>query len=162
MITTENISDIDTWDTATDTRIETLNAEFQNTAKEIILRANDRHGIQLRITQALRTNEEQNNLYAQGRTQTQLNNVGLNHVTAQPNAQIVTNARGGQSLHNYGVAIDVVPIVNGTADWNSTEWNNIGEIGVRAGASWGGNWTNFVDLPHFDTGQTLEELQNGN
>ena len=159
---TENISDIDTWDGTTDTRIGTLNADFQNVAKEIVLRANDRHGIQLRVTQALRTNDEQNNLYAQGRTQTQLNRVGLNNVTAQPTASRVTNARGGQSLHNYGVAVDVVPMVNGTANWNSTQWNNIGNIGVRAGASWGGNWTNFVDQPHFDTGQTIQQLQNGN
>lgn len=155
----ESYDNIRTWDSTTDTRLATLDDSFRNIAKETILRANDQQDIKLRVTQALRTDEEQNNLYAQGRTQAQLNRVGLNNVTARPDLPRVTNARGGQSLHNFGVAIDVVPIVNGVANWN-TNWSIIGDIGKRSGASWGGDWTSFIDNPHFDSGQTLQELNN--
>ena len=50
------------------------------------------------IVSGYRSSAEQNALYAQGRT------------TAGP---IVTNAKGGQSAHNVGMAIDFVPLVGG-------------------------------------------------
>jgi len=62
-----------------------------------------KQGLKVIITQALRTNEEQNELYAQGRTKP---------------GNIVTNAKGGQSMHNYGLAIDFAPVVNGNIPWN--------------------------------------------
>jgi len=63
-------------------------------------------GIDVIITSTLRDNESQDALYAQGRT---------------TKGAIVTNARGGQSFHNYGVAFDFCPIVNGKCQWNDAE-----------------------------------------
>lgn len=143
-------------------KIGTLDEALQKPAKELVLRSKFELNTEVIVTQGLRTNEQQNNLYAQGRTQAQLNRVGLNNVTAQPNASRVTNARGGQSLHNYGVAFDIVPLRNGTPNWESNQWNNLGALGVRLGLFWGGNWTTFQDRPHFDNGQTVQELQQGN
>ena len=59
----------------------------------------------VRISQGLRTISEQNALYAQGRT--------------DKTKKIVTNAKGGSSYHNFGLAIDVVLILDGkTASWD--------------------------------------------
>ncbi len=93
-------------------------------------------GITIRVTSSYRTFAEQDALYAQGRT--------------KPGG-IVTNARGGQSLHNYGLAVDVVPIVNGQPKWDVPEstWQKIGAAGKKQGLEWGGNWTSFKDRPHF-------------
>nr|WP_294935166.1 M15 family metallopeptidase [uncultured Flavobacterium sp.] len=99
----------------------------------------------IRITQGLRTVEEQNLLYAQGRT--------------LPGKKI-TNAKGGQSVHNYGFAVDICLIINGkTASWDTVkdwdndmvaDWYECVKIFARYGWDWGGNWKKFKDLPHFD------------
>jgi RHS repeat-associated protein len=144
-------------------KIGTLTANVQLHAKELVLRSSFELNLDIIVTQGLRTYEEQNNLYAQGRTQEQLNREGLDNVVARPNANRVTNARAGQSLHNYGVAFDIVPLLNnGLPDWNSDRWAEIGLLGERIGLSWGGNWASFQDRPHFDNGQSLQDLQNGN
>jgi peptidoglycan L-alanyl-D-glutamate endopeptidase CwlK len=90
------------------------------------------------VTATLRTNAEQDALYAQGRT------------TPGP---IVTNARGGQSAHNYGLAIDVVPMVNGKPDWSGTDaiWQEIGNLGQARGLTWlGAPDSPFREMPHFE------------
>lgn len=60
-----------------------------------------------------------------------------------------TNAKGGQSYHNYGLALYLVEIRNGTALWNNGNCNKIGQLGRKLGFEWGGNFPNFVDNPHF-------------
>jgi LysM repeat protein/GH24 family phage-related lysozyme (muramidase) len=96
----------------------------------------EKRSILIRITDGIRTFEEQDALYAKGRTQ---------------QGKIVTHARGGYSNHNYGLAVDVVPMVNGKPDWGVAEevWKAIGEAGQGAGLEWGGTWKKLVDKPHF-------------
>lgn len=90
-------------------------------------------GVTPRITQGLRTIEEQNELYAQGRT--------------KPGA-IVTNAKGGQSWHNYGMAVDIAFLnPNGSVDFAVSK--EVGKIGQECMLEWGGAWTSFKDMPHF-------------
>lgn len=91
-------------------------------------------GFTLDVTQGLRTVEEQNTLFAKGRTRP---------------GKVVTNARGGQSNHNYGVAADLAFLVNGKISWDEKLYQNIGRWSDAAGLAWGGNW-NFVDLPHVE------------
>ena len=93
-----------------------------------------KEGINLLITSTYRDNESQDSLYAQGRTKDGLK---------------VTNAKGGQSFHNYRVAIDVVPLENGKPNWNSKKWSEIGRIGEKHGFFWGKRWTSFSEMPHF-------------
>lgn len=102
------------------------------------------NGIELLITSTLRTFEEQDALYAIGRTKP---------------GKVVTNARSGQSWHNYGLAFDVVPLVNGKAIWTSPNWESIGALGMTLGLVWGGQWAGFKDKPHFEyhPGLTLAE-----
>lgn len=63
-----------------------------------------------------------------------------------------SRARWGLSPHNYGVAFDLVPVVNGAATWDvpTATWKKIGEAGKRAGLVWGGDFKTIVDRPHFE------------
>lgn len=98
-------------------------------------------GIDIIITQTLRTKEEQDELYAQGRTKP---------------GNIVTNARYPQSLHCWGVAFDIAPVKDLDGDgkldafYDSPDWQKIGVIGERLGLVWGGRWKSFPDRPHFE------------
>ena len=105
--------------------IEKLHPKVRNKATEFINRVEKELGIKLRVTSTLRTFAEQDKLYAQGRT---------------TKGGIVTNAKGGESNHNFGTALDVVPIVNGQADWKTTAdtWNKIAKVGKSLGFEWGG------------------------
>lgn len=137
------------WDLISENRIKELHPSIQNDVRKFINEA-ERKGIYLRVTDGIRTFAEQDTLYAQGRTAP---------------GSIVTNAKGGQSYHNYGLAFDVVPMVNGFPDYN-TDWNPIAEIGKRLGFFWGGDFTSIDDKPHFQksfgfsTGQLLAMVHN--
>jgi peptidoglycan L-alanyl-D-glutamate endopeptidase CwlK len=116
-----------------------------------MVQACDEAGIDLLITSTYRDHESQNALYAQGRTKP---------------GDIVTNAKGGQSYHQFRVAFDVVPLRNGKCVWDAKDpaWLKVGEIGESVGLEWGGRWTGRLrDRPHFQYtgGLTLADLQNG-
>lgn len=134
------------WDFVSEKRIDQLHPKLRDKAREFINKA-EQAGIKLRVTSGLRTWDEQQKLYDQGRT--------------APGA-IVTNAKPGQSYHNFGLAIDVVPIVNGKADFNTPYWNKIGEIGKSIGFVWGGDFNSIKDKPHFEMnfGGNLAQFRN--
>ena len=117
---------------------------------EDFIKACQHSGIDLLVTSTYRDNESQDALYAQGRT---------------TEGRIVTNAKGGESFHNYRCAIDVVPLVNGKADWDGSHpvWATIGELGEQAGLEWAGKWVHFKEMAHFQytDGLSLAELQEG-
>lgn len=135
-----------TWDTHSDQRIATAHPRAKAKFIELIVKADQELGKKLRVTSGLRTIAEQNELYAQGRTKP---------------GPVVTNAKGGSSYHNFGLAIDVVEINGGQALWNNPDWNKIGSFGKKLGLEWGGDWTSIKDKPHFQmsfgksTGQLL-------
>ena len=69
----------------------------------------------------------------------------------------VTQAKGGLSYHNYGLALDIVLLVNGKASWDmvtdfdndrKSDWQEIVTIFKQHGWEWGGDWR-FKDAPHF-------------
>ena len=106
-------------------------------------------GIDILITSTWRDNESQNALFAQGRTKP---------------GKIVTNARGGSSFHNYKLAFDFVPIVNGKAQWNDVRtFKRAGEIGKQVGLDWAGDWKNFKEFAHLQWtgGLSLAQLRAG-
>ncbi len=97
----------------------------------------DRPPVVLRVTQALRTWQEQAALYAQGRSGT---------------GSIVTNAEPGHSYHQYGLAVDVVPLgLDGQPDWNKSHpaWQRIIAVGKTLGLTEGAEFRSFPDYPHF-------------
>jgi peptidoglycan L-alanyl-D-glutamate endopeptidase CwlK len=120
-------------------KIEDLVPAVQQRAKALVKAAKDA-GIDLLITSTYRSNEEQAALYAQGRT--------------KPGA-IVTNARPGDSYHNWRCAFDVVPLRNGKPVWGTTGpdgdlWRKIGEMGETVGLEWAGRWTGKLrEMAHF-------------
>jgi peptidoglycan L-alanyl-D-glutamate endopeptidase CwlK len=61
----------------------------------------------------------------------------------------VTNAKGGYSNHNFGIAFDIGVFENGKYLGNSPSYRVVGPIGTALGLEWGGNWKTFVDLPHY-------------
>jgi len=96
-------------------------------------------GIDLLVICTYRSHEEQDALYEQGRTTT---------------GPIVTNARAGQSMHQYRLAYDCVPLIKGKPVWgttgtNLTLWKKVGALGKEAGLEWAGDWTTFKEYPHF-------------
>jgi hypothetical protein len=62
-----------------------------------------------------------------------------------------TSSGAGQSKHQYGLAVDVVPIVDSVAVWNNTMlWRKIGAVGEKLGLRWGGRWRKPYDPGHFE------------
>lgn len=113
----------------------------------------DENGIDLLVTSTYRDHESQNALYAQGRT--------------TPGKK-VTNAKGGQSWHNWRVAVDVVPLRNGKPVWGTTGvdwelWEAVGNIGESVGLEWAGRWKTFKEYAHFQYtgGLKLADFQAG-
>lgn len=133
-------------DAITKTRIATLHPlvrkEVEDTLNSIVLS----EGTTIRVTQALRTFAEQDALYAQGRT--------------KPGSK-VTNATGGQSIHNYGLAFDYVLMKDGVADWTvNADWKKVAATFKAKGWEWGGDWKSLKDYPHLEKtfGQTWKTL----
>ncbi len=129
-------------DAITKERISKLHPSVRQEVVEIVNECNKAltGRAQVRIAQGLRTFAEQDELYKK-----------------RPK---VTNARGGQSVHNYGFAVDIVLIIDGkTASWDThadwdgdkiADWDECVKVFAKYGWSWGGNWSSFKDMPHFD------------
>lgn len=115
-----------------------------------------------RLSYTLRTFAEQDSLYAQGRTR--LYDANGNRLG------VVTKAKGGQSIHNYGLALDIVLIKDRTtASWEDNidfdrdgkaDWMEVVNILKANGWEWGGDWRSFKDKPHFQKtfGYTWQQL----
>ena len=124
---------IEAVDPRSEKNIATLLPEVQPIARALVQKA-AQSGIQIRIISGLRTYAEQDDLYARGRT--------------EPGPK-VTNARGGYSNHNFGIAFDV-GIFEGTKYLSdSVKYKAVGALGMDLGLEWGGNWKTIVDQPHF-------------
>lgn len=116
-----------------------------------------------------RTLEEQSRLYRNGRSYLDISQKAdelRNHwhrgdladiligVGPQNGKSIVTNAGPGQSMHNYGMAVDGVPMRDGKPVWGNKEpedldrWEQYGHLAMGAGLEWAGNWTHFKEFPH--------------
>lgn len=126
------------WKTLNEQRLAKLHPIFAARVRGL-LDAMESDGINILVTQGLRTREEQDALYAQGRTKP---------------GPIVTNARGGQSQHNYGLAVDLCPddlLQAGLQlDWNASHpaWKKLLATAPRFGLAEGDSWS-FKDTPHF-------------
>lgn len=113
--------------------IATLDIQVQPYARALYFKARG-NGITVNIISGLRTFEEQDALYAQGRTSP---------------GNIVTNARAGHSVHNFGLAFDVGVFEGSRFQGESPKYKAVGALGLELGLEWGGNWKTIVDEPHF-------------
>lgn len=115
----------------------------------------------------LRSFEEQARLFRRSRTLTSIKRKAqrLENAGYEELAQIlidvgpqkgqlgkhITNAGPGESWHQYGEAVDAVPMVGGKPLWdpNGREWQIYGEAIEDAGGYWAGRWPRFREYPHF-------------
>lgn len=114
--------------------------------------------ITILITDDYRSFEEQDKLYDKGR---------------KTPGKVVTHLEGGESYHNYGLAVDfALQLENGNVIWDTeydgngngqSDWFEVAEIAKELGFQWGGDWRGFKDYPHLqmDFGLTINDLQEG-
>jgi len=120
-------------DPRSEKNIATLLSEVRPIARALVQKAKQ-SGIQIKILSGLRSYQEQDELYAQGRTKP---------------GKVVTKARGGYSNHNFGIAFDI-GIFEGTKYLSdSVKYKAVGALGMDLGLEWGGSWKTIVDQPHF-------------
>ncbi len=127
-----------------------MNPVVKESALELIKRAYD-EGIYVQISSGYRSFAAQNKLYAKGRTAP---------------GNIVTHAKGGQSNHNFGLAVDYFLVSDDgkRALWTvNSKWRRVAAIAKSLGFSWGGDWKGFVDYPHLEMtgGLTTSQLRAG-
>jgi peptidoglycan L-alanyl-D-glutamate endopeptidase CwlK len=110
---------------------------------------------------------EQARLYRQGRTKDQikkcrsrLKSLGFDQLShllkaaAPIEGSKLTFAGPGESFHQYGLAYDCVPLVNGKPEWRTRGtslalWQQVGALGESVGLEWAGSWGRFKEFPHF-------------
>jgi len=87
-------------------------------------------------------------LFAQGRTRP---------------GNIVTYAKGGESIHNHRMAFDIFKNIKGQEFNDTNFFKKAGKIWEEMGGTWGGSWVGFVDMPHMEYtgGLTIRDLQAG-
>lgn len=113
--------------------ISDLRPFFRIKVNQFLMTAGDA-GLDILIYCTLRDNEEQAHLYAMGRTQP---------------GKIVTNAKPGESAHNYGLAFDGAPLIQGRIAWDDhPHWAIYGQIALETGLEWAGTWKSFQEFPH--------------
>ncbi len=116
-------------------------------AKKFLILTQENH-LDVQIYTAFRSWDEEDRLYAQGRW---------------ASGQIVTNARGGDSYHNWGLAFDAAPYVKGKISNDTSAFKRMGALGEQVGLQWGGTFRSLVDYPHFQYtfGLNTWDLLNG-
>lgn len=117
--------------------ISDLDARIQGGANAV-LDAWKEKGFDVLVTCTYRSNEEQDALYAKGRT--------------APGPR-VTNARAGESMHNHRLAIDFVPLVHGKPAWGEEKlFEILARIAQMADprVKWGGDFVSINDKPHIE------------
>jgi len=124
---------IEAVDPRSEKNIATLLPEVQPIARALVQKA-AQNGIQIKIISGLRSYAEQNELYAQGRTKP---------------GKTVTDASGGYSNHNFGIAFDVGVFEGSKYLEESVKYKAVGVLGMDLGLEWGGNWKTRVDEPHY-------------
>lgn len=115
-------------------------------------------GVKMLVLSTFRDAEAQDDLYTVGRR-------------GKPGERIITNAKGGESWHNFQCAWDMVPLIDGVPQWENRELlEKIGRKAIAFDLVWGGDWdgdgekdkTDW-DLVHFQWtgGITLADLRQG-
>lgn len=127
-------------DSRTTSSLERLQPKAAELARQLVSKAKEK-SIEIRIISGLRTIEEQEALYARGRT--------------QPGLKVTTPRR---SVHNTGLAFDIGIFKEDRYVNDSPDYNTVGQIGKELGLIWGGDWK-IADPPHFETADAQDALR---
>lgn len=135
------------FDARTEANLRTLHLKAQEAARRSLSRILDT-GVDARIISGTRTYAEQNALFRRGRFGDDPRNR-------------VTNARGGQSNHNFAIAWDLGIFKDGKYLTDSPPYRRASEAGLFEGLEWGGSWVSFPDQPHYQlaTGLLISEVR---
>lgn len=123
-----------------------LHLAAQAGARRLLALAADA-GLIARLVSGTRSYSEQDRLHGQGRY-------------GNPGPR-VTNARGGRSNHNFGIAWDVAlfdaegSYLNGDTAEEVGEYRRLGELARPLGLEWGGDWKSLPDVPHYQLRSNL-------
>lgn len=126
-------------DELTSARLQLL---YPDVKVRIIRTINDvwqKHRIGMRVSTTLRSFEEQQRLFDSGRTVP---------------GRILTNAKPGDSMHQFGLAADCCfhgddPYLEKKENGEAL-WNDFGGFSKANGLAWGGDFKNFKDKPHVE------------
>lgn len=126
-------------------RVRLLHPKIRDEVAELIGKIEiNNPAFSIRIVQSLRTIEEQNELWAQGRTKP---------------GNVVTKAKGGSSYHNYGLAFDFAILYSGKISWDldadidhdgKADWMEVVDTFKTNGYTWGGDFHSIPDAPHLE------------
>lgn len=136
---------------------EDLHPVVEERTNQLIEKAGAK-GITILITDGFRSAADQDLLYEKGRS---------------TEGNIVTHAKGGESYHNFGLAVDfAIKLPSGEVIWDRqydgnansvSDWTEVVKMAKELGFEWGGDWVNFKDYPHLQMnfGLTINDLQSG-
>lgn len=145
--------------------ISDLDISFQSIANDFVKACTTR-GIDVVIYCTFRSSKEQARLYRNGRSLAAIEAKAkelrekygrsdlaqlLLDVGPQHGDKIVTNAGPGQSLHNYGFALDGAPMKEGKIVWDKEDpmWTRYGLAAYDVGVEWAGDWKGSLqETPH--------------
>lgn len=112
------------------TDINALHPYFRDKVQQLIILCKAK-GIELAFVETYRTHAKQAEYKGMGKR--------------------YTRSGAGKSKHQYGLAVDVVPMIGDSAVWhNAVLWRKIGAVGERLGLRWGGRWRRPFDPGHFE------------
>jgi len=133
------------FDPRSESEIITLAPKAQVLARQF-LTVMKKAGLDIRIISGIRTYAEQDALYRKGRFGSK--------------EKKVTNAKGGQSNHNFGLAWDVGIFENGKYIQTDTKYKQLSQrvVGTLPNLEWGGNWRSFKDFPHYEHKATVSSI----
>jgi peptidoglycan LD-endopeptidase CwlK len=127
--------ELGSFDLRSERAIQSLALRAQREARLSLRRLAEKN-IRARIISGTRTYAEQNALFRQGR----FGNAG----------PIVTNAKGGHSNHNFGIAWDIgIFTANGGYLTDAPTYENAASVAMAESLEWGGAWRTFADRPHY-------------
>jgi hypothetical protein len=110
--------------------LSALHPYFRDKVLELIANCKAK-GIELAVVETYRTVAKQNEYKQLGK--------------------IYTRSTGGRSRHQYGLAVDVVPVIDSVPSWhNEAVWRKVGAVGEKLGLRWGGRWRHPYDPGHFE------------
>jgi len=140
-------------------RISLLHPKLRNLVLSSLVEAESiiDQNLAIRVVQGLRTFQEQQDIYDQGRVKP---------------GKVVTNAKPGTSFHNYGLAIDICFLFkqsDGTYKYDDEKsWltgpnhKKVVDLLKSKGFTWGGDFKTITDKPHFEMsfGYSIKTLLN--
>jgi hypothetical protein len=120
-------------------KLDTLEPDFKPQVEELIAKTKAATGRKWAISDARRTMAQQRDIYAQGRTKP---------------GKVVSNAKPGQSAHNFGYAVDLWPLTaDGDFDWGARQslFKVMADIAVDMGLTAGFYFKSIHDSPHIES-----------